>query len=74
MNDENCGQCTRVVAKRLPALAVARCLPAVVARHSDRASIARGSPRTIGQKPEPTIRRGMTYKGSLREGAGAEGD
>ena len=38
------------------------------------ASIARGSPRTIGQKPEPTIRRGMTYKGSLREGAGAEGD
>ena len=26
------------------------------------ASIARGSPRTIGQKPEPTIRRGMTRK------------
>ena len=25
----------------------------------------------IGQKPEPTIRRGMMYKGSLREGAGA---
>ena len=38
------------------------------------ASIARGSPRTIGQKPEPTIRRDMTYKGSLREGAGVEGD
>ena len=26
------------------------------------ASIARGSPRLIGQKPEPTIRRGMTRK------------
>ena len=26
------------------------------------ASIARGSPRIIGQKPEPTIRRGMTRK------------
>ena len=38
------------------------------------ASIARGNPRTIGQKPDPTIRRGMIYKGSLREGTGAEGD
>jgi len=32
------------------------------------ASIARGSPRTIGQKPEPTIRRGTVHK-SLPEGA-----
>ena len=32
-------------------------------------SPARGSPRTIGQKPEPTIRRGRMHEGSLREGA-----
>ena len=36
--------------------------------HTSGASIAHGSPRTIGQKPEPTIRRGMTHKASLREG------
>ena len=31
-------------------------------RPASGASIARGSQRTIGQKPEPTIRRGMTRK------------
>ena len=29
--------------------------------HTSGASIARGIPRTIGQKPEPTIRKGMVH-------------
>ena len=30
--------------------------------HTSGASIARGSPRTVGQKPEPTIRRETAHK------------